>query len=80
MNINLNEHIFEYGKINKDGNLIIKKNNIFIEQICYNDKTRFCNQSCPLFGNVDKKNKVTYHLKICQQTNLIFSSFDDERE
>jgi len=65
------------GKIDSDGYLYILRGKQYKQQYCR--YSGICGDWCPQFGEPVIKNKVTIHLKICQNRILEFSNFEDER-
>ena len=73
------------GRINKEGQLEIKRKDGYRLQMClYDMGGGFCGDWCPQFGEPLKwphslANGNTKGLKICQNRELVFSKFKDER-
>jgi len=71
------------GKINKNGNLEIKRGDKYKLQVCVYDNTA-CDDWCPQFGEPeiysgDKTLPGQSYLTICQSRLLKFDKFVDER-
>jgi len=79
LDIDLWRQIVMEGKIDKDGNLEIKRGKKYKVQACFYGGDG-CGDWCPQFGehSLSKSNGMTY-LRICQKRILEFKDFEDER-
>jgi len=76
------------GKINKNGNLRIKRGRKYKDQYCpyeSSSEVTLCGDWCPQFGEPDwypeaKNWPDTANLNICQNRLLHFNQFKDERK
>lgn len=76
------------GKINRGGNLEIKRNDKYIRQSCPFLSGGFCGDWCPHFGEPEKKHlclskedRDTYfQIRICHGIVLYFDGFEDKRQ
>jgi hypothetical protein len=67
------------GRINNLGNLLIKRGNEWVLQLCCHDQGRPCRHTCPAFGSAIIYGRIC-DLSLCNQMGVIrFHRFWDDR-